>query len=85
MNGARIASALFFLLLCLAVLLMLSGCTWQTKPVVFLYEPQLAPISRTDLQCLDDRTYQALVRRDLEWRAAFGECKAVVDELSEAP
>jgi hypothetical protein len=65
------------------VLFVAPACSWKTKPFVVLYEPQLSPINRTELQCLDERTYQNLVRRELEWRLAHKECKAVVDELSD--
>jgi hypothetical protein len=56
------------------------------KPVV---EPprlgELPTVSAQDLQCLSAETYERLVVRELILRAAFADCMAIVEEVSDGP
>lgn len=84
----RDAGGLVLLVLAaLAIATLLQGCFWagQTKPVVGLYVPSLQPISRDALSCLSQEAYHDLVQRELEWRYAFEQCRATVEELTVQP
>lgn len=84
MTARDVAGVVLFAILLIVLASQVSGCLWQgqVKPVAGVYVPSLQPISREALQCLDERTYRDLVQRDLEWRAAYDSCQAVVEELT---
>lgn len=65
-------------------LTLLTGCLWQgeVKPVAGIYVPSLRPIPKEALACLSEQTYQDLVAREVEWRMAYGSCKAIAEELT---
>jgi len=53
------------------------------RPVVELPRlGELPTVSAQDLQCLSADTYERLVARELILRAAFADCMAIVEEVS---
>ncbi len=69
-----------------AVVWALTGCTPNpcVKPIVSLPEPVLPEVRASELQCLSDEVYMRLAERDVILQSALRECRAVVEETTEA-
>jgi hypothetical protein len=78
------AAAVLWVLAAFVLGYYLTGCLWQgeVKPVVGVYIPSLKPIPAAELQCLEQHTYDTMIHNELEWRQAYGACRAVLDELT---
>ena len=69
-----------------AIVWALTGCTPNpcVKPIISLPEPVLPEVRASELQCLSDEVYMRLAERDIILQSALRECRAVIEETTEA-